>query len=237
MPADQRARLRRLHVGRADHQHDRGRERNDGERIVRGDRKPLHDADRDRAAEARHRAGHDVAGDRCVRVALRTVRRQSRCIRCTAQKKRGGRSLCRPRNRRTEMSLLQVGQRGQVSRQLDDAGRAAPVANRRPPGLIAVRIVGPVEVGGREVGGEGVTGALRQVGVGVADVQREHLVGEADADVPGVVARLGMPFGKCPAQCRRRRRSAEPLPAEFTRHVHADAAAPNRWSRAQSTCR
>ena len=38
---------------------------------------------------------------------------------------------------------------------------------------------------------KGVAIALRQVAVGVANVEGEHLVGEADANVPGVVARIG----------------------------------------------
>src|SRR5205823_13026954 len=90
--------------------------------------------------------------------------------------------------------LLQVGHRGQVSRQLDDAGGAAPV------GTEAARIdrgdEGRVEVGGGVVAGESVARCLRQAGVGVAHVQREHLVGEADTDVPGVVARLGNTGGE-----------------------------------------
>ena len=68
MPADQSARLRRLDVRRSDHQHDRGGERNHRERIMRGEREQLHDADGNGAAEARDRARHHVAvivaGDR-----------------------------------------------------------------------------------------------------------------------------------------------------------------------------
>ena len=69
----------------------------------------------------------------------RTSRRRSgRCQRCghgrrrrhadarITTNKRGGRLLCRPFGLREE-DLLQVGHRGQVSRELDDAGRAAPV--------------------------------------------------------------------------------------------------------------
>ena len=51
MTADQGARLRRLHVRRSDHQHDRGGERNHRERIMRGEREQLHHADGDGAAQ------------------------------------------------------------------------------------------------------------------------------------------------------------------------------------------
>ena len=53
-----------------------------------------------------------------------------------------------------------------------------------PPGLIGVTWSVPVAV---VIAGEGVAVALVQVGVVVAQVEREHLPGEAEADVPGVV--------------------------------------------------
>src|SRR6267154_6627344 len=104
-----------------------------------------------------------------------------------SQKKRGGRLFCRPLVFDRKI-LLQVADRGQVGRELDDAGRAAPVgfeAERVDRGNAACRR----DLRG-VVAGEGVAGTLGEVGVGVAQVQREDLVGEADADVPGVVAGL-----------------------------------------------
>src|SRR5947207_11880137 len=98
-------------------------------------------------------------------------------------KQKGGRSLCRPGSMRSK-TLLQVGHRRQVGRELGDAGCAAPV--RTCP----QRIV-PGNGGGSngriESTREYAAITLRQVGVRVAQVQREHLVGKADADVPGVV--------------------------------------------------
>src|SRR3954454_10301968 len=101
-------------------------------------------------------------------------------------KQKGGRSLCRPHWSWND--LLQVRHRGQVSRELDDAGRAAPsgLEATRVDGGYAGQGCGPRSI----VAGEGVALALGQVGVGVAEVEGEDLVGEADADVPGVVARL-----------------------------------------------
>jgi len=61
MAADQGARLGRLRIRRADHEHDRGRERDHGQRIVRGGRKQLHAADCERSAKAGDRAGKHVA--------------------------------------------------------------------------------------------------------------------------------------------------------------------------------
>src|SRR5260370_39294207 len=43
------------------------------------------------------------------------------------QKNKGGRSLCRPHLAISGESLLQIGHRRQVGRELDDTGRAAPV--------------------------------------------------------------------------------------------------------------
>ncbi len=62
--------------------------------------------------------------------------------------------------------------------------RAAPVGARTAridPGHVA-------RAAGVERAGEGVAIALAQVGVGITQVQREHLVGEADADVPVCLA-------------------------------------------------
>src|SRR3979490_3465474 len=143
---------------------------------------------------------------------------QSSLIQITANK-RGGTSLSRPQKSR-ENDLLQVGHRGQVSRELDDASRAAPV--RTCP----QRIV-PGNGGGSDLSIESTREdaaiTLRQVGVGVAQVQREHLVGKADADVPGIVISV--------MDAVREHRGAveavggsKPLPPELTGHIHANAA-------------
>ena len=135
MPADQRARLRRFRFGRADHQHDRGGKGNDGQRIVRGERKPLHDADRDRSPDARRSTpASSVAGRALRAIASRTLRRRSRRHPVPATKSKGAADCSAAPESSSRMSLLQVGHRGQVSRELDDAGRAAPVgaeADRR----------------------------------------------------------------------------------------------------------
>src|SRR5690349_2204013 len=71
--------------------------------------------------------------------------------------------------------LLQAGQRC-VDRELGDEGRAAPVGRR------ATRIDRRAEhARGRMVAGEGVAVTLVQVGVVIAEVEREDLVGQAEA--------------------------------------------------------
>src|SRR4029077_13221375 len=72
--------------------------------------------------------------------------------------------------------------------------------------------------------------ALAQIRIGIAQIQREHLVGEADSDVPGIIAWIG-------DSNRRRRdaieriRCAEPLPPELARQISANPARsePGRW--------
>src|SRR5262249_40836855 len=77
--------------------------------------------------------------------------------------------------------------------------------------------------------GEGVAVTLGQVRIRVANIEGEDLVGEANTDVPGVVARLRDAARERPAErgCDRRAveriRGAQPLTAEFARDVHADA--------------
>ena len=124
-PPIERARLRRLRFRRSDHQHDGGRKRNDGQRIVCGEREPLHDADRDRSRRRPRSLLPACCGDRCGRSHLARPRCQSRFIGPTTQKKGAADRSAAPGLR--EKILLQVGHRGQVSRELDDAGRAAPV--------------------------------------------------------------------------------------------------------------
>src|SRR5437588_5255993 len=118
-------------------------------------------------------------------------------------------------------SLLQIGHRRQVSRQLDDTRRATPVRT------VPERIV-PGNCGGSDLSIESTREdaaiTLRQVGVGVAQVQCEHLVGKADADVPGIVISIMDAI-------RERRGTVEtvggskPLPPKLAGYVHANAAA------------
>jgi hypothetical protein len=53
MPADQGTRLGRLRFRRTDHQHDGGRKRDEDERILNCERRPLHGADRESDTKAR----------------------------------------------------------------------------------------------------------------------------------------------------------------------------------------
>ena len=131
-------------------------------------------------------------------MASRACRRQSSFIRGTPKTK--GAADCSAAPRSPEENLLQVGDRGQVSRELDDAGCAAPIrAERSRAGAGIDRgYEARARVGGAVIAGEGVTIALREVRVGVAQIEREDLVGKADADIPGVVAGSGMPLGKGP---------------------------------------
>src|SRR2546421_1850354 len=184
VPTDQRPWLRRLGIRRSDDERDGGRKRDDGQRIVRCEREPLHGADGNRNPKAgngplRRAAWTDSdAGSLC---GLAPVEGHSNS---TSKKHRGGRSLCRPRLAVSRESLLQIGHRRQVSRKLDDTRRAAPVRT------VPERIV-PGNGGGSDLSIESTREdaaiTLRQVGVRVAQVEREHLVGEADTDVPGVV--------------------------------------------------
>src|SRR5205814_2785288 len=85
---------------------------------------------------------------------------------------------------------------------------------------------------GREIAGEGVAITLRQVGVGVADIEREHLVGKTDTNVPGVVVGVINAIRERPRKAGigkgrsvERIGGSKPLPAELAGDVHADAAA------------
>ena len=81
-----------------------------------------------------------------------------------------------------ENDLLQAGHRGQVSRELGNTGRAAPVrawSAGIDRGAGSARRV--------ESTGEGAAVTLRQVGVRVAQIEGENLIGKADTDVPGVI--------------------------------------------------
>src|SRR5947207_12108794 len=144
------------------------------------------------------------------------------------RKTKGGRSALPPCQSR-ENELLQVSHRGQVSRELHDAGCAAPVGAE--PAGIDRGYEGRAEIGGAVIAREGVTIALRKVGVVVAQIQREHLVGEAYTDIPSVVAGLRNAKREWSAEGRRGRGTIEcigrskPLTAELTRDVHAHTAA------------
>src|SRR5271166_3459633 len=85
-----------------------------------------------------------------------------------------------------EFGLFEVCVGGQVERELGDEGRSAPV--RSKAAWIDGRDVADA-YGSGVVGCENVAAALRKVGVGVAEVEREDLIGEGQPDVPGIVFR------------------------------------------------
>src|SRR4030088_1350700 len=83
--------------------------------------------------------------------------------------------------------LLQVSQRGQVDLAGGDEGGAAPVGanpTRIDRGDVAQRRRGVVA-------GKGIAVALAEVGIVVAEIKREHALGDADTEVPSGVARVG----------------------------------------------
>src|SRR6516165_7092987 len=133
------------------------------------------------------------------------------------------------RCRSLRISSLQVGNCREVGRELGHAHRAAPVGAEAAG--VDRRDVGWAEAGGAVVAGEGVAIALRQIRVVVTQIQREDLVGEADADVPGVIAWLGDTVREWSTEDGTSGRSiecirgAKPLPAELAGNVHANAAA------------
>src|SRR5439155_17032344 len=129
-----------------------------------------------------------------------------------------GRQIALPPLRSPENYLLQVGHRGQVSRQLDDASRTAPV--RTSPAGIDRGDAG--RSGSVESAREGIAIALRQVRIGVAQVQREHLVGKANADVPGIVVSIRDAIWESRDGVEGVAGS-EPLPPELAGDVHANA--------------
>src|SRR3974390_1515597 len=92
-----------------------------------------------------------------------------------------------PRSSARTKALLQVAHCSQVGREPGDTGGAAPV--RACPAGIDRRNKG--RSGSIESAGESVAIALRQVGVGVAKIERERLVSEANTNIPGIVAGVG----------------------------------------------
>src|ERR1044071_8456133 len=98
-----------------------------------------------------------------------------------APQKRGGRHLFAPPPRQDgPWYLLQVGVDRQVGREPGDEGRTAPL--RAQAARIDRRDVG--RAGGGVIAGEGVAITLVQVGVDVAQIDREHLPGPAEARIP-----------------------------------------------------
>src|SRR5216683_2394319 len=153
--------------------------------------------------------------------------------------KQRGRQIALPPPWSRENDLLQVGHRGQVSRELGNAGCATPVRTERSRAVAGIDrgYEARARVGGAVIAGEGVAIALREVRVGVAQIEREDLVGKADADIPGVVAGLRNAVGEGPTKGRsnggavERIGGSEPLPAELAGDIHADAAAAERRAR------
>src|SRR5205814_1623844 len=93
VPADQRARLRRLCFRRSDDEHDGGRKGDDNKWKVRCDRQPLHRADGDGGPKACDGSLHRVAqADATPSTAGRLWPFQTHLAH---RKKKGGRSLCR----------------------------------------------------------------------------------------------------------------------------------------------
>ena len=154
----------------------------------------------------------------------------ARCSRMGVTK-RGGRSLCRPfgLERRTYFRLV-IAVRSAESLTM-------PAAPHQPepkrPGLMRGDVDGRAGTGG-VIAGEGVAIALRQVGVGVTKIQREHLVGEADADVPGVVVGYLMPNGNGCANGWRCRRTSPKFRATGGR-THRRCTCRGRLSRRSSS--
>ena len=172
-PAQCRARPRRRSVRAAGRRRQREAVK---DRACRQRRRP-------RSRSRRLRTLRMDGGDRARRTAIGRQRQSSQLQDCL-RKQKGRQIALPPFGSLGKKTYFRLVMRGQVSRELGDEGRAAPVG--ADAGWID-RVAVPAAVVGGEVAGEGVAIALRQVGVGVAQVEGEHLVGEADADVPGVV--------------------------------------------------
>src|SRR5689334_7088226 len=130
-------------------------------------------------------------------------------------------------------ALLEVGHGRQVGRELNDTRRAAPVRTKSA-GVDRSYEASP---GGGVITGKGIAIAFREIGVGVAQIQGEDLVGEAYTDIPRVVARFrdasrersakgGGHSG--PIKCIG---CSEPLTAELARDIHSEAAGAERRAR------
>src|SRR5256714_328379 len=126
--------------------------------------------------------------------------------------------------------LLEVGHRRQVSRQLDDTRRAAPVG-AESAGVDRRYEASP---GGGVITGEGIAIAFREIGVRVAQIQGEDLVGEAYTDIPRVIAGFRNTIWERSAKSGahsgpiKRIGCSEPLTAELAGDIHAKAAGAER---------
>src|SRR5436305_14688964 len=128
-----------------------------------------------RRSRARRAEAQDEPGSAEPRPSKYKVPRRS--------KAKGRQITLPPSSSRSGRNLLQVAHRRQIKGQLGDTRRAAPVgSDASRVDRSNIRRAGAVEGTG-----EGVAVTLVQVGVGVAQIEGEHLVGEADADIPGVV--------------------------------------------------
>jgi hypothetical protein len=106
MPADQRARLRRLHLRRSDDQHDGSGKRNDDQREVRCEREPLHGADGDRGPKTRNGSRQGIPA---IIAADRIGRRPQPVPSHSAHHKRQGRQIALPPpNYSTEISYFRL---------------------------------------------------------------------------------------------------------------------------------
>ena len=147
--------------------------------------------------------------------------------RARAMRKQTGGNLAAAAREETGEGLLDVLVQRQVGRELHNEAGAAPAraeASRVDRGERALEA-------GVLVAGEGVAITLAQVGVDVAEVERQHLVGEAEADVPGGVvlevdARAADRAGQAVEVIGR----AEPLIAELARRIDRDAVGEGRES-------
>src|SRR5437763_15709372 len=126
--------------------------------------------------------------------------------------------------------LLEVGHRRQVSRQLDDTRRAAPV-RAESAGVDRCYETSP---GSGVITGEGVAIAFRKIGVGAAQIQGEYLVGEAYTDIPCVIAGFGNAIWERSAEGGAHRGPikcigcSEPLTADLAGDIHAKATGAER---------
>src|SRR5262249_57100140 len=102
----------------------------------------------------------------------------------TRKSRGGGPRRPPPAADRADIGLLQIGYRRQVELAGRDESRAAP-AGADPTRIDAGEV--PREPG-RVVAREGVAVTLVVVRVVVPQVEREHALGDADADIPGGVA-------------------------------------------------
>ena len=160
-----------------------------------------------------------------------------------SQNKRGGRLLCRPFvfDRMSYFRLVSAVRSAESLTMPAAPHQFEPTPDRIDRGDEGAG-VGSIDVAaGREVAGEGVAVTLGQVGVGVAEVQREHLVGEADADVPGVVVGIVDAVRERPPNVANWCRRTSPTCPATDGRTHPRCTCRRRWRRttcsARSPCR